>query len=127
MSSIESGSFADEWDIYSRAAGEAGISIEAVKDPFYMRHIQRFLAVRIGNNMFKLNKLKDYWLIMDDSVNITSLIVNNVKEAELKLIPEKSRKRHLKEYELFNVVNVVCVFLIFFCTHTEKTNFQNKK
>ena len=49
---------------------------------------------------------------MDDSVNIPSLIVNDLKEAELKLIPEKSRKRYLKEYELFNLVNVVCVFLI---------------
>ena len=56
---------------------------------------------------------------MDDSVNIPSLIVNYVKEAESKFIPEKSRKRYLKEYELFNVVNV-CVFLIFFCTPTEK-------
>ena len=57
---------------------------------------------------------------MDDSVNIPSLIVKAVKEAELKLIPEKSRKRYLNEYELFNVGNVVCVFLIFFCTRTEK-------
>ena len=51
---------------------------------------------------------------MDDSANIPPLIVNDVKEAESKLIPEKSRKRYLKEYELFNVVNVVCVFLMFF-------------
>ena len=57
---------------------------------------------------------------MDDCVNIPSLTVNDVKEAESKLIPEKSRKRYLKEYELFNAVNVVCVFLIFFCTRTEK-------
>ena len=39
---------------------------------------------------------------MDDSVNIPSLVVNDVKVAESKLIPEKSRKRYLKEYELFN-------------------------
>ena len=52
---------------------------------------------------------------MDDSVNIPSLIVNDMKEAEPKLIPEKSRKRYLKEYELFNVVNVVYVFPYFFC------------
>ena len=50
---------------------------------------------------------------MDASVNIPSLIVNDVKEAEAKLIPEKSRKRYLKEYGLFNVLNVVCVYLIF--------------
>ena len=42
---------------------------------------------------------------MEDSVNITSLIANDVKEAEPKLIPEKSGKRYLKEYELFNIVN----------------------
>ena len=66
-----------------------------------------------------------------------------MKVAESKLIPEKSRKRYLKEYELFNVpvVNVVCVVLIFFCTrteklmstmffqhaYTEKSKFQNKR
>ena len=64
--------------------------------------------------------IEDYRLIMDDSVNIPSLIINDAKEAESKLIPEKSRKRYLKEYELFNVVNVVCVFLMFFCARTEK-------
>ena len=61
---------------------------------------------------------------MDDSVNIPSFIVNNVKEAESKLIPEKSRK----EYELFNVVNVVCVFLIqYFYVHVlKKQTFRTK-
>ena len=39
---------------------------------------------------------------MDDSVNIPALIVNDAKEAESKLILEKSGKRYLKEYELFN-------------------------
>ena len=34
---------------------------------------------------------------MDDSVNIPSLIVNDVKEADSKLFPEKSRKRYLVE------------------------------
>ena len=63
---------------------------------------------------------------MGDSVNIPSLTVD-VKDVESKFLPEKSRKRYLKEHELFNVVNVVCVFLIFFSTHTEKTNFQNKR
>ena len=69
---------------------------------------------------FSVFVIKDYQLIMDDSVNIPSLIVNDVIEAEMKLIPEKSRKRYLKEYELFNVVNLVFIFLIFFCTCTEK-------
>ena len=62
--SIERGSFADEWDDYSWATGEAGISSEAAEDPFFTRRVQRFLAARIGNNMFKLNKLK---LFMQDS------------------------------------------------------------
>ena len=57
---------------------------------------------------------------MDNSVNIASLIVNDVKETESKLIAEKSSKRFWKEYELFNVVNVVCIFLIFFSIYTKK-------
>ena len=44
---------------------------------------------------------------MDNSVNIPSMIINDVKEGELKLIPAKSRMRYLKEYELVNVVNVI--------------------
>ena len=31
---------------------------------------------------FSVLVIEDYWLFMDDSVNIPSLIVNDVKEAE---------------------------------------------
>ena len=51
--------------------------------------------------MFSVLVIKDFWLIMNDSVNIRSLIVNDVKEAVSKFIPEKSRKRYFKECELF--------------------------
>ena len=48
---------------------------------------------------FSVLVFEDFWLIMDDSANIPPLIVNDVKEAESKLIPEKSSKRYLKNYD----------------------------
>ena len=54
MPSIERASFADET---FTAKPQAGISSEAAKNSFYTRGVQHFLAVGIGNNMFKLNEL----------------------------------------------------------------------